>query len=952
MASAGAPASLGVDVLGDICPCQACATAAPNVSPRNAPAASQCRSEASFASHCTSVPSAVSGMGTEPTEVTVRSKTDLLTSNRSSKILSLHDEALGTGFPIGPIVGTLDHLEEELRKWATNTHTGGGGHGIRRGGPMNQVKSRGRRYRFQCTKDKKRGDDVCKWECTFEETLDGWVLVNASFKHNHALLQTVAEVVLARGTSYIPEDLHPHGSFAANAGHSVSEVDHALRCEAERRGLPITWNPEHVRSRFQFRQVLDLNLTDLLSHLRKRETEKNCGFEMLCNEKAVATHIFVQFDDAVKDWSNWNVLLFDPTWGTHRSGMKLCCFTTITSAGQTVILAAALLMDETADSLLWSFKAFAQHFKKAPGVFFSDDAASIATAFATMHDNGLWAETSHFLCTFHLAKNFFKHIHPVIRDVDVWKRFNSWFWFFAKFSDERFDEQAEWTVFLESFDKHASGNSTGSARLWLENLYGRKEQWMAKYTWSFATFGIHSTQRAESIHAAIKRRRMRNLSAVELIGALLAYNVERREQRDVDELRRDLTNAASLMATPPFLKALQATLTPFAYEIVLAQFALAVKYKSQAADGDDLLDDLQVFTVHSTNDVSMVGSTPIVGEDGLVNSWQCRADFGLADVSRFSGLEQTWDDALQDRPEAAGHRTTLEHCSCQFPKVFGLPCRHILHIHIVQQCSEMCFHTDERWNVRTAAMEIQNIRDLRTMPPPKIQSSTRLGTHIPSYQDRRSLLLDDFLPLVNAAASNVDMYHCFLRCLPALQYALQHQTILPIPKGHSSASSAPERHDSDADDEDVDKVEEGEDHIRIRALLGANLQVESYQPGSSLFQRTVGIKYGVKVWYLATVITEYEEGSSEYEQGRTHRVLYSDKVEGDVSLTQDNEWDYQSSKHATRWNWLLLGDKALSNHDGKCVSEAKSHGKGRKRTTRAAPTYGPTSKKGSGKRRK
>jgi hypothetical protein len=348
----------------------------------------------------------VSGIGTEGTEVNKdvrRSANELLTSNRSAKGVSLVlEEASSIGFPKGPIKGTLDHLEEELRRWTANTHTAGGGHGIRKGGYVggDDVKSRGKRYRFLCSKDKKRdtcAKGVCAWQCTYEETFEGWILVNATFEHNHQLLETASEVSLARGTSYIPEDLYAHGAFVANAGHSVSEVHHALRCEAEKRGVPVTWNEEMIRNRFQFRKVLDLDLTDLLGHLRKREIEKNCGFEVQCDDKAVATHIFVQFDDALKDWSNWNVLLFDPTWGTHRSGMKLCCFTTITSSGQTVILAAALLRDESPDSILWAFKAFAKHFKKPPGVFFTDDAPSIAIAFTTMYENGLWAGASHFL---------------------------------------------------------------------------------------------------------------------------------------------------------------------------------------------------------------------------------------------------------------------------------------------------------------------------------------------------------------------------------------------------------------------------------------------------------------------------------------------------------------------------------------------------------------------------
>ena len=124
--------------------------------------------------------------------------------------------------------------------------------------------------------------------------------------------------------------------------------------------------------------------------LKQREKE-GLGFELRCNDEGVATHIFVQLDDAMKDWANdtSNVLLFDPTWGTHRAGMKLCCFTSVSPHGQSVVLSFALLVDETTDSILWSFRAFSKHFKKPPTVVFTDDATSISIAFTSMHDAGI-----------------------------------------------------------------------------------------------------------------------------------------------------------------------------------------------------------------------------------------------------------------------------------------------------------------------------------------------------------------------------------------------------------------------------------------------------------------------------------------------------------------------------------------------------------------------------------
>ena len=290
----------------------------------------------------------------------------------------------------------------------------------------------------------------------------------------------------------------------------------------------------------------------------------------------------------MKDWANCesNVLLFDPTWGTHRAGMKLCCFTMVANSGQTVVLAFALIADEKTDSILWCFRAFAAHFKKAPSCFFTDDAAAIATAFASLHDAGTWSGTVHLLCTYHLAKNFFKHVKPVVREPKEWQKLNSWFWKFAKFSDNRLDVGTEWAAFITHFDNVARGPSKADVIVWLEELFSRRKQWMATITWSFTTWGVHSTQRAEAVHAALKGRKLKNLSAVALVQEMTEYNEQSRLKKGVDDVRKQLRSLAGLYAVPRFLQSLQTALTPYAYDLVLAQFSLSVTYKSTPYDDD------------------------------------------------------------------------------------------------------------------------------------------------------------------------------------------------------------------------------------------------------------------------------------------------------------------------------------------------------------------------------
>ena len=184
----------------------------------------------SYASHCTSIPSGVSSQGAAKQAETKRPAGNLTVLE---DVCACHNEALSRGFPAGPIQGAYEHLEEEVRRWARDCKTGGGGHGIRKGGLGGpEAKRRGKRVRFQCAKDPQRSE-LCKWECTFEDTSDGWVLIRAEWTHNgHELLQTPAAVMAATGTAFVPQELLDIGIDAAHAGWGVKEIDELLRNSA------------------------------------------------------------------------------------------------------------------------------------------------------------------------------------------------------------------------------------------------------------------------------------------------------------------------------------------------------------------------------------------------------------------------------------------------------------------------------------------------------------------------------------------------------------------------------------------------------------------------------------------------------------------------------------------------------------------------------------------------
>jgi hypothetical protein len=408
-----------------------------------------------------------------------------------------------------------------------------------------------------------------------------------------------------------------------------------------------------------------------------------------------------------------------------------------------------------------------------------------------MHDGGAWHGTVHLLCTYHLAKNFFKHVHPVISDVKVWRELNSWFWKLAKYSDARFDADTEWAAFQVCVFQHASGPTVGNVKLWLENLYMRKAQWMAVYTWAYATLGVHSTQRAEAIHSAIKCRRMKNLSAQSLTESLITYNLDSRAMKQVCAIRLSIRqHCSSFLQHSSLVAPLATKITPYAFDLLQAQYNMAMNYRSEETECGK-------FKVVVNDIISSAAREntfrPVVSENGLITSWRCHDDFGLSDSY-----------------ECAGHLTDLTTCTCQYPNVFKLPCRHIFHLHIVQQRDSLTFECGQCWKVHAPQEVSENIRALRTMAS-NVPTRGPSAVPAPTFQDRRSILLDAFLPLLDAAARNVDSYHTFLHCMPAMQYALQTNTVLSIASNTACNEAVPA----------IEAEELTEDQRYLRQLLGS-----------------------------------------------------------------------------------------------------------------------------------
>ena len=83
-----------------------------------------------------------------------------------------------------------------------------------------------------------------------------------------------------------------------------------------------------MHSRFISTSDENWDFSELAQHLIERERSTGLSFFMQTEENEV-TGVFVELAGGMEEWAiggKGNILLYDPTYGTNRSGMKLCCF--------------------------------------------------------------------------------------------------------------------------------------------------------------------------------------------------------------------------------------------------------------------------------------------------------------------------------------------------------------------------------------------------------------------------------------------------------------------------------------------------------------------------------------------------------------------------------------------------------------------------------------------------
>ena len=379
------------------------------------------------------------------------------------------------------------------------------------------------------------------------------------------------------------------------------------------------------------------------------------------------------------------------------------------------------------------------------------------------------------------------------------------------------------------------------ALTWLVDLRSRAPKWCLRFAWSFTTWGIHSTQRAESMQHVVKRHLTKKPHVTELVEDLNHINQSSRDGKKVRDavLAAKQDKARGSCALVDFL---HSNLVPYAFKMVLEQEHVSTTYRVTAISLDDETDldeeakstlrfgssareEEQWFKVVMTYAARPM-TLPKVNSDGSIDwsSSNGEEDFGTTEPESSTRI----------------HYCTLRWCSCQFMTAFGgLPCRHCIRVHDVSQTEEPEFRPlleriESKW-ILISQSECNKLEaKLRAQPDPttKLPSAPRVRMcQSMSRTERYKALVCEFDALSDLGCKSDLLFDLALAGMKKLTLEL----IDPKPSRSCRPETANTTFDNEANElDDHDKVQadtqlgkSGSDEASLKKVLGFQRQTRA-----------------------------------------------------------------------------------------------------------------------------
>ena len=596
----------------------------------------------------------------------------------------LQSEAIPESFPAGTW-STFEEAFDALNCWALDRSVANGGWSLIKSQVRGSNSKRGEQRQLLCHRHRKirmpagrrvsSGCD-CGWRLKLEQTSSGWALYDANFEHaGHVPTRSLAESNAFASMRAVPADLLRVANGLALSHVQFPSIQRHIKRLARERDIEVTWIDRDLYDQLApSAESKHLDATGLVAKLQERE-RAGLPYHITTDSQGALQNAFMWMKGAFDVWANetddqsrpFGCIIFDTSHGTNRYGLRLGTISMASSSGSTKILALTLLAHETEEAFAWVFSAMASGLRRPPRDVYTDGDGAMARAMSVL------PQSSHRLCSWHLSKTILRHIKPLFgSNNEAWRKANAMFWRICKQTDTRSRDtfQEEATEMKAYIAKECAGVPKLQHELeWLDDLFLKREKWAARWTWQSMSFGVHSTQRAEAMNAAMKRSLTASTLLTSLLESVDVYGDDRVAAAGREWYR--FSHALASGESPPaVIEQLHRVLTPFAFRLQWDQVKEAGHYMSQRL----------VRTDGGTACYRVYRSRP--AESPQVEDMVRNVDSGTGN-------------------EGADREASLLKCTCQFSDNVGLVCRHRLLLYIqLGQCvalDAIAF----RWRVRT-----------------------------------------------------------------------------------------------------------------------------------------------------------------------------------------------------------------------------------------------------------
>lgn len=606
------------------------------------------------------------------------------------------------GMPSGPF-NTFQALFEAISKWSQQSR----GFAVKKDTLLKALVSRGERRLILCHKARNRskhGDRAtmerpnqknkctnCPWGVYCEESTAGWIPTNMRgsggvvTEHNHEVAQNLMELrAIEPSLRCVPEYLNEEARVLEKKGDPASAIFTFLskRCREEK--TEITFTLQDIQNTFSPDSNIGcLDCTNLVTHLSERkEADLDLHWNTSQKPDGSLKNAFFTMSGAVDVWSQSQakVVVLDTKHGSNKYGYYVAVFSTVRNDGRTCVLAGGLIENQDEVSFTWLANEFSKGFCSPPNVIFTDGDEAMANAIRNH-----WTTTIHLLCTFHLYKNFYKHIKPLLSHENFKKAAQMW-WRLCKHTDIslKFHFAEKWTDLYCFIQTNAtSAESFEDKASWLMRMGASCTKWAGCFTWGISSYGCHSTQRAEAIHSSMALFCSKTSTILDLVLNLEQMADNQVMKSEHNAVRNRLNTSASAVSESEVRNSivwLSNQCVPFAKHLILTQASMVTKYNISplslsSSDGSSPFSSAEVMVKYSDdmNEVIFHSENELRG----VSRNEVRAaDFGTLVLEKE-------------------HKTSLEFCSCQYGKNWALPCRHqFAMISFFFMCGYSCSDSD------------------------------------------------------------------------------------------------------------------------------------------------------------------------------------------------------------------------------------------------------------------